>query len=231
MQINETPVNIAENIRLLKEELPAGVTLVAISKTKSPEEIMQAYHTGHRVFGENKVQELVSKREALPLDIEWHMVGHLQSNKVKYLAPFVSLIQSVDSMKLLRVINKEGRKNERVIPCLLQFHIAGEETKFGLDMQEAREMLGSSQFRELKHVKILGVMGMATFTDRMEQVRKEFRQLADIFRTLKNDYFQNDDQFREISMGMSGDYPIALEEGSTMVRIGSLIFGERSCAV
>ncbi|HDR88566.1 MAG TPA: YggS family pyridoxal phosphate-dependent enzyme [Bacteroidetes bacterium] len=229
--MQEIPVNIAENIRHLKEELPAGVTLVAISKTKSPEEIMQAYETGHRVFGENKVQELVSKREALPLDIEWHMVGHLQSNKVKYLAPFVSLIQSVDSMKLLRVINKEGRKNGRVIPCLLQFHIAGEETKFGLDMQEAREMLDSSQFRELNHVKILGVMGMATFTDCMDQVRKEFRQLAGIFRTLKNDYFRNDDHFCEISMGMSGDYPVALEEGATMVRIGSLIFGERSCAI
>jgi len=229
--MQETPVNIAENIRRLKQELPAGVTLVAISKTKTREEIMQAYDTGHRVFGENKVQELVSKGEALPRDIEWHMVGHLQSNKVKYIAPFVSLIQSVDSMKLLRVINKEGSKNGRVIPCLLQFHIAEEETKFGLDMQEAREMLDSPQFRDMTHVKILGVMGMATFTDRMEQVRKEFRKLAGIFRTLKNDYFRDDDSFREISMGMSGDYPVALEEGATMVRIGSLIFGERSCAI
>ncbi|HDJ34297.1 MAG TPA: YggS family pyridoxal phosphate-dependent enzyme [Bacteroidetes bacterium] len=229
--MQETPVNIAENIRRLKQELPAGVTLVAISKTKTREEIMQAYDTGHRVFGENKVQELVSKGEALPRDIEWHMVGHLQSNKVKYIAPFVSLIQSVDSMKLLRVINKEGSKNGRVIPCLLQFHIAEEETKFGLDMQEAREMLDSPQFRDMTHVKILGVMGMATFTDRMEQVRKEFRKLAGIFRTLKNDYFRDDNSFREISMGMSGDYPVALEEGATMVRIGSLIFGERSCAI
>ena len=229
--MQETPVNIAENIRRLKQELPAGVTLVAISKTKTREEIMQAYDTGHRVFGENKVQELVSKGEALPRDIEWHMVGHLQSNKVKYIAPFVSLIQSVDSMKLLRVINKEGSKNGRVIPCLLQFHITEEETKFGLDMQEAREMLDSPQFRDMTHVKILGVMGMATFTDRMEQVRKEFRKLAGIFRTLKNDYFRDDNSFREISMGMSGDYPVALEEGATMVRIGSLIFGERSCAI
>lgn len=220
-------MGIAENIKQIKEELKEGVQLVAVSKTKPNEDILEAYEAGQRVFGENKVQELVQKWEDLPKDIEWHFIGHLQSNKVKYLAPFVSLLHGVDSLKLLKMINKEGRKNNRVIPCLLQFHIAEEETKFGLDLQEADEILTSSAFGEMEFVDIRGVMGMATYTDDEAQIRKEFRALKSIFSKLKESYFQQKPTFTEISMGMSGDYLLAVEEGSTMVRVGSKIFGER----
>lgn len=220
-------MGIAENINLLKSEIPEGVNLVAVSKTKPNSAIQEAYEAGHRIFGENKVQELSRKYEELPKDIEWHFIGHLQSNKVKYIAPFVSLIHGVDSWKLLKMINKEGRKNDRVIPCLLQFHIAEEETKFGLDLEEAKALLEMPELKELEHIDLVGVMGMATYTDNESQVRKEFGKLKSIFEQLKDTYFAGKDSFKEISMGMSGDYQLAVDEGSTMVRVGSRIFGER----
>jgi pyridoxal phosphate enzyme (YggS family) len=222
-------MSIKDNIHRFKQEiLPEGVKLIAVSKTKPAEAIMEAYEAGHKIFGENRVQELVDKQKELPGDIEWHMIGHLQSNKVKNIAPFVSLIHGVDKPKLLRVIDKEGRKNNRVLDILLQFHIAREETKFGFDYQEAREMIGSDEFKQYDFVRIKGVMGMATFTEDLEQVRAEFRHLVQIFQDLKRDYFSGNEGFKEVSMGMSNDYTIALEEGTTMVRIGSLIFGERN---
>lgn len=222
-------MSIAENIRwFTRQALPEGVKLVAVTKTKPVEEIMEAYKVGHKIFGENRVQELTDKHQQLPDDIEWHMIGHLQSNKVKYIVPFVSLIHGVDKPKLLKVINKEGRKNNRVIDVLLQFHIAREETKFGFDYAEAREMLSSEAFQGYQHVRVRGVMGMATFTHNTEQVRGEFRQLVQIFRDLQHEFFADEPGFEEISMGMSNDYKIAVEEGATMVRIGSLIFGERN---
>ncbi len=212
----------------IQEELRrAGVHLVAVSKTKSPDQIMELYRKGQRVFGENKVQELVSKQEALPPDIEWHLIGHLQTNKVKYIAPFVAMIQSVDSLKLLLEIDKQAKKCGRVIPCLLQFHIAEEETKFGLSFQEAETLLSSESFQGLKNIRIAGVMGMATFTEDERQIGKEFRRLREIFLRLKALYFAENPVFSEISMGMSSDYAIALKEGTTMVRIGTLLFGPR----
>ncbi len=220
-------MSVQQNLRDIKESLPASVKLVAITKTKSPEQIMEAYKAGHKVFGESKAQELLPKYEQLPGDIEWHMVGHLQSNKVKTIAPFVSLIHSVDKLKLLKVINKEGHKNKRVIPCLLQIHIAEESTKFGMDFQECCELLESESYRGMKNVSIMGLMGMATFTDNDEKVRSEFRRLKTYFDTIKQKYFPDDDRFSEISMGMSDDYMLAADEGSTMVRIGSAIFGKR----
>lgn len=201
--------------------------LVAVSKTQPPAAIMQLYEQGQRIFGENKVQELVPKYEALPKDIEWHLIGHLQSNKVKYIAPFVGMIHSVDSLKLLEEINKQAAKNQRVINCLLQFKINDEETKFGLDIAEAMELLESSSYPTLHHIKLCGVMGMASFVDDDDQVRGEFKNLKSIFDQLKARYFSQDPAFKEISMGMSDDYPIALEEGSTLVRIGTLLFGAR----
>ncbi|MBK7474506.1 MAG: YggS family pyridoxal phosphate-dependent enzyme [Haliscomenobacter sp.] len=206
----------------------AGVQLVAVSKTKSPDQILELYRKGQRVFGENKVQELVSKQEVLPSDIQWHLIGHLQTNKVKYIAPFAAMIQSVDSWKLLLEIDKQAAKCGRIIPCLLQFHIAEEETKFGLSLQEAEALLSSETFRGLKHVRIAGVMGMATFTDDEVQVGREFHRLREMFLFLKAHYFAEDPGFKEISMGMSSDYAIALKEGSTMARIGTLLFGPRS---
>ena len=220
-------MGIAENIKQIQKELNEGVSLVAVSKTKPNQAILEAYEAGQRIFGENKVQELGRKYEELPKDIEWHFIGHLQTNKVKYLAPFVSLVHGVDSLKLLKALDKEGRKNKRVISCLLQFHIAEEETKFGLDMQEAEELFSDPVFSDLEFVEIRGVMGMATYTDDEAQVRKEFHSLKQIFLDLKDRYFQHQASFNEISMGMSGDYPLAMEEGSTMVRVGSKIFGER----
>lgn len=220
-------MGIAENIEHVKKELKEGVRLVAVSKTKPNSEILEAYGAGQRIFGENKVQELVSKYEQLPKDIEWHFIGHLQTNKVKYLAPFVSLVHGIDSLKLLQTINKEALKNKRIIPCLLQFHIAEEETKFGLDLKEAEELLASQAFVGLTSIEICGVMGMATYTDDEAQIRKEFRSLKKIFLLLKNTYFKDKPTFTEISMGMSGDYQLAMEEGSTLVRVGSKIFGER----
>ncbi len=220
-------MEIAKNLSVILDRLPNRVKLVAISKMKSEKEIMEAYQAGYRVFGENKVQELVRKQEVLPNDIEWHMVGHLQSNKVKHIAPFVHLIQSVDSLKLLKIINKEAAKNNRRIDCLLQVHIAREETKFGFSNEEIIEMLNSGEWKELKSIRITGLMGMATFTDNRDLIRSECKSLKAFFDEVKKRYFEREPSFYELSMGMSGDYTIAIEEGSTMVRIGSLIFGER----
>jgi pyridoxal phosphate enzyme (YggS family) len=219
--------DIAGNIISLKQQIPSYVKLVAVSKTRSSAEILEVYNTGHRIFGENRVQELLSKKDKLPSDIEWHLIGHLQSNKVKYIASFISLIHSVDTFKLLKVINSEAQKINRLVDCLLQFHIASEVTKFGFSMSEVTEMIESEEFLQMKSVRIRGLMGMATFTDNITIVRKEFRYLADCFKILKNKYFSDIPSFTEISMGMSGDYTIAIEEGSTIIRIGSIIFGER----
>ncbi|MGE0088663.1 MAG: YggS family pyridoxal phosphate-dependent enzyme [Bacteroidales bacterium] len=220
-------MSIAENLQNIISEIPKSVKLIAVSKTKPIEQILEIYNSGYKIFGENRPQELTEKYSALPKDIEWHMIGHLQTNKVKYITPFVYLIHGVDSFKLLQVISKEANKNNRVINCLLQFHIAKEETKFGFDLIEATEMLSSSEFLLLQNVNIVGVMGMATFTENTQVVRAEFKELVHIFNQLKNTYFLQKQDFKEISMGMSGDYKIAIEEGATMVRIGSLIFGER----
>ncbi len=217
-------MNISENIKKYREELPENVQLVAISKTKPNEDLMEAYRAGQRIFGENKIQEMTDKWEALPKDIKWHMVGHVQSNKVKYMAPYVSLIHAVDSLKLLKEINKRARQNERTIDCLLQIKIAEEDSKFGISKAEAREILQSEKFRKMEHVKVVGLMGMATFTDDETQVKKEFNRLKSIMED-----FQQDFPFlKELSMGMSGDYHLALKSGTTMVRIGSSIFGERN---
>jgi PLP dependent protein len=212
---------------ILHQLAPTQTRLIAVSKTHPPERILKLYEQGQRIFGENRVQELAAKYEALPKDIEWHLIGHLQTNKVKYIAPFVACIQSVDSGKLLAEIDKQAAKQDRVIDCLLQFHIAEEETKFGLNEAEASELLQSADFQAFNNVRITGVMGMATFTDDQVQVRREFRQLKRIFDNLKTRFFQNQPSFKEISMGMSGDYLLAVEEGSTMVRVGTLLFGER----
>lgn len=201
--------------------------LVAVSKTKPVGDILEAYNAGQRCFGENRVQELLSKKDLLPRDVEWHLIGHLQSNKVKYLVPFVSMIQSVDSYKLLSVINNEANSISRVVSCLLQIHIATEETKYGFSMPELTHAIENNDFTQMKSVRICGVMGMATFTEDFNQVKVEFNYLKECFDILKRKYFNSDNHFREISMGMSGDYQIAVESGSTMVRIGSLIFGER----
>lgn len=217
-------MNITANLQQIKASIPEHVTLVAVSKTKPNEAILEAYQTGQRIFGENKVQELTEKYESLPKDIEWHMIGHLQSNKVKYIAPFVSLIHGVDSFKLLKEINKRAAQNERIINCLLQIHIAEEDTKFGFDEKEVIELIKSEAFQHLKNIKIVGLMGMATFTDDENQIRKEFKTLKNLF-----DKFQiSNHQFQILSIGMSGDYQIAIEEGSTMIRVGSSIFGERN---
>jgi len=220
-------MTISQNIAKITRELPPKVKLVAVSKTKGVPEIMEAYTAGQKIFGENKVREMQAKQPELPNDIQWHFIGHLQTNKIKFIAPFVTMIESVDRLKVLQEVNKHALAVNRRIPCLLQFHIAEEETKFGLDMEEAKEILDNEYFGKLHNVIICGVMGMATFTDDENQVRKEFRQLRKIFDTLKQNYFQGDAAFKEISMGMSGDYRIAIEEGSTIVRLGSIIFGER----
>lgn len=220
-------MSIASNIQAILSEIPSDVTLVAVSKTKPIEAIHEAYATGQRVFGENKVQELMTKAELLPKDIQWHLIGHLQTNKVKYIAPFVTMIHAVDSLKLLQEINKQAQKNKRIIPCLLQFHVAQEETKFGLDFQEVEELLQSREFIEMEHVSIEGIMGMASNTDDEELIRDEFRTLNNYFHILKSNYFKFNPAFKHISMGMSGDYKIAIEEGSTMIRVGSTIFGSR----
>ncbi len=221
-------MSITDNLQKLTSDIPAHVSIVAVSKRKSVEEILEAYHAGHRVFGENRVQELTEKQALLPVDIQWHMVGHLQTNKVKYLIGFVNFIQSVDSLKLLQTINREALKVNRIIPCLLQVQIAREDTKFGFSEGEIKVLADSSEFRSLQNVSINGVMGMATYTPDMEQVRSEFRYLSEVFRNLKNKYFDSSPDFREISMGMSGDYTVAIEEGSTMVRLGTVIFGARN---
>jgi pyridoxal phosphate enzyme (YggS family) len=218
---------IKESYFSIKDKLPEDVDLIAVSKTKPAEQIQVLYDLGQRKFGENKVQELVDKYEVLPKDIEWHLIGHLQTNKVKFIAPFVSLIHAVDSLKLLKEINKEAKKNNRIIECLLQFHIANEETKFGFSFEEAQELLESNNFIEMENISIVGVMGMATFTENQAQVRDEFRTLNNYFAVLKSHYFKFNHHFKVISMGMSGDFNIAIEQGSNMVRIGSSIFGGR----
>jgi PLP dependent protein len=224
-------MSIESNLQSIKSSIPAHVKLVAISKTHPVDVVMEAYNAGQRVFGENKVQEMISKYEVMPKDIEWHLVGHLQTNKVKYIAHFVSLIHSVDSLKLLSVINKEAEKAGRVIDCLLQIYIASEETKFGLSAGELDEILKSSEYLQMKNIRIVGLMGMASFTDNVKLIHEEFRSLANLFKEVKKLHFSQNDYFKELSMGMSSDYTIAIEEGSTMVRIGSNIFGYRNYKV
>jgi hypothetical protein len=218
---------ITKNIKSLRSEIPETVKLVAVSKTRSVSDMMEAYYAGQRCFGENRVQEILNKKDLLPSDIEWHLIGHLQSNKVKAVVPFITLIQSVDTLKLLGVINEEAKKINRVVDCLLQIHIAAEDTKFGFNYDEVTELLETSEYSDMKNVQICGLMGMATFTDNNVQVSNEFNLLKEYFNKLKTRYFQNSKSFKEVSMGMSGDYKIALQEGSTIVRIGSFIFGER----
>ena len=215
-------MNIAENTITLIQEIPNHVQLVAVSKTKSNEEIMQAYEAGQRIFGENKVQDMVAKYESLPKDIRWHMIGHVQSNKVKYMAPFVDLIHGVDSLKLLKEINKQALKNNRNIHCLLQLHIANESTKFGFSKEEAVKALSLSM--TLENVEIIGLMGMASYTDNQDQITQEFRGLKNFYDQLYNEY----DQLTTLSTGMSGDYPLAIAQGSNMIRVGSKIFGARN---
>ena len=221
-------MSVNTNLSALLKEVPPPCKLIAVSKTHSPEKIMEAHDAGHRIFGENKVQELVPKYEALPKDIEWHLIGHLQTNKVKYVVPFVSLIHAVDSLKLIEEINKQGSKIKRVVPCLLQIHIATEETKFGFSENEVEEMIRAPMWGNFPYITITGLMGMATFTDNMAQVRLEFRKLRDFFEKLKASNLPSQFQLSELSMGMSSDYKIAVEEGSTMVRIGTAIFGQRN---
>ena len=221
-------MNLINRFNKVLESIPLNVKVIAVSKTKPNSDILELYNEGCKIFGENKVQELVSKYETLPKNIEWHFIGHLQSNKVKYIAPFISLIHGVDSFKLLKVIDGEGFKNKRIIDCLLQFHIAEEESKFGLSLSEAEHILQNEDFSNLKNIRIRGVMGMATFTEDQEVIKNEFLTLKEIFTILKGKYFSNQDSFNELSMGMSDDYKLAIEAGSTMVRIGSLIFGERN---
>ncbi|MBY0427502.1 MAG: YggS family pyridoxal phosphate-dependent enzyme [Cytophagales bacterium] len=225
-------MSIPDNIRLIENELiGTPCKLIAVTKTKPVSDLMEAYHAGCRRFGENKVQEMVDKYDQLPKDIEWHMIGHLQSNKVKYMASFVHLIHGVDSLDLLKEINKRAAQHERVIECLLQVYIAQEDTKFGLDYHEVMEILGSSEFQLLNNIKIVGLMGMASNTEDMGLVRQEFRKLKMFFDQLKGQVSLPNVEIKELSMGMSGDYEIAIEEGSTMIRVGSKIFGERNYSV
>ena len=212
-------MSIENNLRSIQASLSEKVTLVAVSKTKPVADLMEAYNAGQRIFGENKIQEMTEKWELMPKDIQWHMIGHIQTNKVKFMAPYVSLIHGVDSLKLLEEINKQALKNNRIIDCLLQIYIAEEETKFGLNNDELAELLVSESFKNFKNINIVGLMGMATFTENQIQIKKEFEHLKSIFDQLKN--------LKTLSMGMSGDYQLAIECGSTMVRIGSSIFGGR----
>ena len=226
-------MSIAINIQQIKASLSnTSARLIAVTKTKPMEDLQAAYEADCKIFGENKVQEMVQKWEVLPKDIQWHLIGHLQSNKVKYMASFVAMIHSIDSLKLLQEVNKQALNNSRIIDCLLQIYIAQEETKFGLSQEEATEILDSQEFKNMKNVRIVGIMGMATNTDNQEQIRMEFRNLKLFFDKLKANYPDNQNiKLHEISMGMSGDYLIALEEGSTLVRVGSAIFGNRLYAI
>jgi pyridoxal phosphate enzyme (YggS family) len=216
-------MSISENISQLKREIPKEVTLIAVSKTKPVSDLMEVYNTGHLFFGENKIQEMEAKWQEMPKDIQWHMIGHVQTNKVKYMAPFVSLIHAVDSLKLLKEINKQGKKNNRTINCLLQIKIADEDSKFGIEEVAVNDILVSEEFKNFQHVKVIGLMGMATFTDNQKQISKEFQKLKKLYDTLCEKY-----SFTVLSMGMSGDYQIAIDNGSTMIRVGSKIFGERN---
>ena len=220
-------MSISDNLIKIRHEIPENVCLVAVSKTKPNSSILEAYQAGHRIFGENKVQELCQKQIDLPDDIQWHFIGHLQTNKVKYIAPFISLIHSVDSMKLLQEIDKEAKKHNRIIHCLLEFHIASEESKFGLNQLEAQTILASPTYLKLKNISIDGVMGMATYTEDLQIIHHEFQNLKHIFDHLKKEHFPDQEHFYIISMGMSDDYQIAIQEGSTMIRVGSSIFGIR----
>ncbi len=220
-------MSITKKFTFFRNEIPEEVCLVAVSKTKPFEDLELAYSSGSRHFGENKAQEMCEKAAALPKDIYWHFIGHLQSNKVKQMASFVHLIHAVDSLNLLKEINKQAQKNNRVIQCLLQFHIAQEETKFGFSFEEAEQLLQDKSFVEMQNISIVGIMGMASFVENKDQIRDEFRTLHAYFQILKSNYFTFNPDFKEISMGMSGDYEIAIEEGSTMVRLGSSIFGSR----
>ncbi len=220
--------DIATNIDFIKSQIPSTTKLVAVSKTQQVEQILVAYNAGQRLFGENKVQELLNKKDLLPEDIEWHLIGHLQSNKVKLIVPFISMIQSVDSFRLLKIINSEASKITRVVDCLLQVHIAMEETKFGFSFEEIEKMLETQEYLEMNNVRICGVMGMATFTSDKDQITREFQYLHNCFNSLKKKYFNDISYFKEVSMGMSGDYRIAIQQGGSIIRIGSLIFGERN---
>jgi pyridoxal phosphate enzyme (YggS family) len=220
-------MSIAENINRIRKEIPEYVTLIAVSKTKPIPDLLEAYEAGQRHFGENKVQEMVQKWENMPKDIHWHLIGHLQTNKVKYIASFVFMIHAIDSLKLLKEVDKQAAKNGRTIDVLLQFFIANEETKFGMTWDEAFELLRSEEFQAMKNIRIRGVMGMASFTEDEQQIRKEFNTLKNYFREIKENFLSQAEFFDTISMGMSGDYILAIEEGSTMVRVGSSIFGSR----
>lgn len=223
-------MQIKQNLSTIKSKLPEHVTLVAVSKTKPVSDLMEAYNAGQRIFGENKIQEMLEKHEQMPKDIEWHMIGHVQRNKVKYMASFVSLIHGVDNFKLLKEINKQALKHNRVINCLLQVKIATEDSKFGLSPENVLSLIQSEEFSELKNIKIIGLMGMATFTDSQEQIKQEFQLLKSTFDDLKS--FENTNcELETISMGMSGDYKLAIECGSTMVRVGSSIFGARNYSI
>ena len=219
---------MGEQIKNITSSLPTTTRLIAVSKTKPTEDIQEAYNAGQRVFGENKALEMRDKHEALPKDIEWHFIGHLQTNKIKYIIPYVSLIHSIDSLNLLKEVNKEAAKKERRVDCLLQFHIAQEDTKFGLSYDEAVQLLSSEEYKQMENIRIVGVMGMATFTDNSDQVSAEFGSLRTIFDRLKKEYFSSVESFCELSMGMSDDYPLAIEQGSTLIRVGSAIFGKRN---
>ncbi len=219
---------IAERIHTLTNELPDGVRLVAVSKFHPAEAIAEAYAAGQRIFGESRVQELQAKHEALPKDIEWHFIGHLQTNKVKYIVPYVSLIHGIDSFRLLAEVDRQAERVGRTVGCLLQMHIAREETKFGFSFDECRQLLQEGAWRQLHHVRLCGVMGMATNTDNLQQVEEEFRSLATFFNEVKTTWFADDEAFCERSMGMSHDYPQAIAAGSTLIRVGTYIFGERN---
>lgn len=218
---------IAENLKQVLADLPQGVRLVAVSKFHPNEAIEEAYRAGQRIFGESKVQEMTAKHESLPQDIEWHFIGHLQTNKVKYIVPYVTLIHGIDSYKLLAEVDRQAAKAGRVVNCLLQLHIAQEETKFGFSFEECEEMLAAGEWKGLAHVRICGLMGMASNTDDVEQIRREFGSLGTFFAQVKQRWFAHDEAFKELSMGMSHDYPEAVSAGSTLVRVGSKIFGER----
>jgi hypothetical protein len=220
-------VGISQNIKNLRATLPGNVRLIAVSKTHPMDEIMEAYNEGHRVFGENRVQELLPKYDALPKDIEWHLIGHLQTNKVKYIVPFVSLIHSIDSFKLLKEVNKEAAKSKRVVDCLLQVYIASEETKFGLSDEELFDLISNTEVQSFQNCRIVGLMGMATFTENQIQIRNEFQHLFGLFKKVESSFPFLMPNFKELSMGMSNDYEIAIEEGSTLIRVGSAIFGDR----
>ena len=223
-------MNIKENLKSITSNLPKEVTLVAVSKTKPVSDLLEAYEAGQRIFGENKIQEMVAKHEEMPKDIEWHMIGHIQRNKVKYMAPFVSLIHGVDSLRLLAEINKQALKNNRTINCLLQIKIASEESKFGLTETEVSQLLASEEYKSFQNIKIIGLMGMATFTSDQEQLQEEFSILKNIYDKLSGEE-SNNSQLKTLSMGMSADYPIAIKNGSTMIRVGSSIFGNRTCNI